>query len=261
MFPAIQFFIVLLALSCATDALYRVQLTRRKRILNAESKRKPSPSRSFRYSPNIFTYPPMLAEKQYDLPLNNHENVAIDTGSDVLWVNCAGCLAEECQERGAFDCSKSATCVLMEEKPKPIHYVQGNAWGPIDKDFVCILQDGIFGLSAEGESPELESAMGRLLRYSGCEDKKVAIWLNRDSEAENGGEMTICGVDKNHYQGDLVWIPLEHGPNWYVRMDDVLIGSHRISLGQTEAVIDSGWTIMAAPYEEYPKVTFIARNC
>ncbi|VDK59485.1 unnamed protein product, partial [Anisakis simplex] len=344
MFSAIQFFIVLLALSCATDALYRVQLTRRKRILNTEAKRKPSPSRSFRYFANKFTYPPMLAEEPYDLPLNNYKNtiytgtitigvppqefeasfyhfenkVNFDTGSDLLWVNCAGCSAGDCQKRAAFNCSQSRYCSPVDAKPDPIKYAKGHAWGPIDKDYVCvclkivviieqifdsansfleflsrselaelsigdassgfcgrkrqnltcamqrgelaILEDGIFGLSAEGLQPGTESAMGQLLRYSGCEEKKVAFWLNRDSEAKNGGEVTICGVDKNHYQGDLVWIPLEHGPHWYVRMDDVLIGSHRMSLGQTEAVIDSGWSYMAVPSEEYFKVTFNARN-
>lgn len=33
-----------------------------------------------------------------------------------------------------------------------------------------------------------------------CEKALFAFWLNRNQLNENGGQMTLCGIDKNHYK-------------------------------------------------------------
>ena len=43
-----------------------------------------------------------------------------------------------------------------------------------------------------------------------------SFWLNRDVNAEVGGELVFGGVDENHYKGKHTYVPLTEKGYWQV---------------------------------------------
>lgn len=44
-----------------------------------------------------------------------------------------------------------------------------------------------------------------------------SVWLNRDPDAEEGGELVFGGVDKKHYVGPHTYTPVTKKGYWEVR--------------------------------------------
>lgn len=47
-------------------------------------------------------------------------------------------------------------------------------------------------------------------------DELFSFWLNRDSEADEGGEIIFGGVDRKHYRGEHVYVPITQRGYWQV---------------------------------------------
>lgn len=48
------------------------------------------------------------------------------------------------------------------------------------------------------------------------DDKVFSFWLNRNPEAEVGGELVFGGVDPSHYIGNLDYVPVTEKGYWQV---------------------------------------------
>ncbi len=66
------------------------------------------------------------------------------------------------------------------------------------------------------------------------------------SDGSDDGELLFGGIDKAHYIGELVNVPLISESSWEVQMDALKFGSTSVS-SEPSAIIDSGTSLLAGP--------------
>jgi len=69
------------------------------------------------------------------------------------------------------------------------------------------------------------------------------------SDASSQGELVFGGVDKSHYTGELVNVPLTSETYWEVSLDKMSFGSDVVVSSAQHAIIDSGTSLLAGPTE------------
>merc|ERR1712060_120716 len=75
-----------------------------------------------------------------------------------------------------------------------------------------------------------------------------AFYLQGDASQQ--GELLFGGVDKAHYTGDFVDVPLTSESYWQVSLDGMKFGSTTIVKTAAKAIIDSGTSLLAGPKEQ-----------
>ena len=48
-----------------------------------------------------------------------------------------------------------------------------------------------------------------------------SFYLNRNPDAEMGGEMVLGGSDPNYYTGDFTYVPVQREGYWEIAMEDM----------------------------------------
>ncbi|CAA3011737.1 cyprosin-like [Olea europaea subsp. europaea] len=200
--------------------------------------------------------------------------VIFDTGSSNLWVPSSKCyLSIACYFHSKYKASKSST-YKKNGKPCSIHYGSGSISGHFSQDnvgvgdvvvtdqvfieatrepsltFIIAKFDGILGLGFQEISVGDQVPVWYNMVKQGLVDEPVfSFWLNRDTEAEEGGEIVFGGVDPKHYKGKHSYVPVTKKGYWQFEMGDFLIGN--LSTGFCEggcaAIIDSGTSLLAGP--------------
>merc|ERR1711908_245555 len=61
-----------------------------------------------------------------------------------------------------------------------------------------------------------------------------------------GGELTIGGVDSEHYTGDFTYVPLLSEDYWSIKLDGLKVDDTTIG-NCPKAIVDSGTSLMAGP--------------
>ena len=93
-----------------------------------------------------------------------------------------------------------------------------------------------------------------LLQYQGVVDPVFSFWLNRDPEAEVGGEMILGGSDPAYYEGEMIYVDVDSNPGyWKITMeaivdttDDEIMGC----VGSCVAIVDTGSSLLVGPTEQ-----------
>ncbi|KAL8527671.1 hypothetical protein ACS0TY_005495 [Phlomoides rotata] len=116
--------------------------------------------------------------------------------------------------------------------------------------FVIAKFDGILGLGFQEISVgDAVPVWYNMVDQDLVDDKVFSFWLNRNPEAEVGGELVFGGVDPNHYVGDLDYVPVTQKGYWQFEMGDFLVGN--LSTGFCEggcaAIVDSGTSLLTGP--------------
>lgn len=105
--------------------------------------------------------------------------------------------------------------------------------------------DGILGLGWESlvvkGGPTVFKA---LLEQNTVKEPVFAFYLTGDDSEP--GELVLGGVDKTHYTGDFINIPLSSKSYWAVSMTGLKIGDRKVGSTPT-AIIDSGTSLLAGP--------------
>merc|ERR1712118_373101 len=83
-----------------------------------------------------------------------------------------------------------------------------------------------------------------------------AFYLSDDASAK--GELILGGVDKSHYTGDLVTVPLTSESYWEVSLDGLKFGDSAIVSSSMKAIIDSGTSMLAGPKDMVSKIATAA---
>ncbi|KAK4476756.1 hypothetical protein RD792_015916 [Penstemon davidsonii] len=200
--------------------------------------------------------------------------VIFDTGSSNLWVPSSRCyFSIACYLHSRYKSSRSST-YKKNGKPASIHYGSGSISGYFsrdnvevgdvvvkDQDFIEVTRegsisfilgkfDGILGLGFQEISVgDAVPVWYNMVDQDLVDEKVFSFWLNRDSEAEVGGELVFGGVDPDHYKGNHSYVPVTEKGYWQFEMGDFLVGNQ--STGFCEdgcaAIVDSGTSLLTGP--------------
>lgn len=197
--------------------------------------------------------------------------VILDTGSSNLWVPSSECGSIACYLHNKYDSSASSSHKKNGSEFE-IRYGSGSLSGYVSQDTVKIgdlkIEDQLF---AEATSePGLAFAFGRfdgilglgfdtisvnkivppfynLLDQDLLDEGVFAFYLGDANKEGDNSEVTFGGVDKDHYTGELIKIPLRRKAYWEVEFDAVALGDNKAELENTGVILDTGTSLIALP--------------
>lgn len=213
-------------------------------------------------------------------------NVVMDTGSSNLWVPVEGGSCGKSpipfinklplfSKKHLFNDKESSTFEPTTEVFK-IQYGSGAVSGLFSKDTVSLGNDlavknqdfatisdcgglgiaylmgkfdGILGLgfptiSVDGKQTVFGNAI-----LQGLVSQPVFSFYLGDSK---DGELTFGGYDEDHFTGDLHWVPLSSATYWQINPSKITMGEY--SMANTQAIVDSGTSLMVGPTAEVRKI-------
>ncbi|KAF9908015.1 Vacuolar protease A [Lobosporangium transversale] len=196
-------------------------------------------------------------------------SVIFDTGSSNLWVPSTHCNSMACGLHRRFD-SKNSSTFRPKGTPFSINYGSGSMKGIVGNDnvgvggaiiegqdfaesteepglaFVFGKFDGIFGMGYDtiavlGIPPPFYSMVSQKL----VSEPVFGFYLGQ-ADGPLGGQMTLGGVDSNHFTGELQWHNVRRKAYWEIDLNKVTLGSNEIQLN-IGAVIDTGSSLIVVP--------------
>lgn len=135
----------------------------------------------------------------------------------------------------------------------------GEAMQQPGKTFEVAKFDGICGMGyksiAVGDSVPI---MYNLRKQNLILQMIWSIYLNYEKSGKIGGEIILGGSDKNHYVGDLVYLPLSRTGYWQVSMKKMIVVTNAKDSASMptfcqsgcEAIFDTGTSLVIMPTEE-----------
>nr|AFX73038.1 preprogaline A [Galium verum] len=200
--------------------------------------------------------------------------VIFDTGSSNLWVPSSKCyFSIACWIHHKYKGSKSSTYKKIG-KSCSIRYGSGSISGFSSQDsvgvgdivvknqvfieasregslsFVLAKFDGILGLGfQEIAVDDMVPVWYNMVNQGLVNEKVFSFWLNRDEDAEEGGELVFGGVDPKHFIGQHTYVPVTQKGYWQFEMGDVIVGGASTGFceGGCKAIVDSGTSLLAGP--------------
>jgi hypothetical protein len=206
-------------------------------------------------------------------------NVVFDTGSSNLWVPGKNCSFTTCwlhhryketdskdyqpdgrayhvmygsgPVEGTFS-KDTVTVGSLEVKNQLFAEVSKVSFGPLNIAFALGKFDGLLGLGFKSISQyQIPTPFENMIEQKLIDEPVFAFYLQSDASAK--GELVFGGIDKSHYIGELVDVPLISETYWEVSMDAVKYGSDSLATAQ-KAIIDSGTSLLAGPKDIVAKL-------
>lgn len=122
------------------------------------------------------------------------------------------------------------------------------SFGPLNIAFAMGKFDGLMGLGFKSISQyNIPTPFETMIDQKLIDESVFAFYLQEDASQQ--GELVFGGIDKSHYSGELVDVPLTSETYWEVSLDAVKFGSSSVILSPQKAIIDSGTSLLAGPKE------------
>merc|ERR1711957_769073 len=119
------------------------------------------------------------------------------------------------------------------------------SFGPLNIAFAAGKFDGLLGLGFKSISQyNIPTPFEAMIDQKLISESVFAFYLPDDAAQQ--GELVFGGVDKSHYSGDLVDVPLISETYWEVSLDALTFGGSSVVTKQ-KAIIDSGTSLLAGP--------------
>ncbi|KAF9571844.1 Vacuolar protease A, partial [Lunasporangiospora selenospora] len=193
-------------------------------------------------------------------------SVVFDTGSANLWVPSTHCSSIACFLHRRYNADESSTFKPNGTKFE-IQYGSGSLEGIISNDnlevggaivkkqdfgesvkepglaFAFGKFDGIFGLAYDtisvlGVVPPFYNLVNQ-----GLVDEPVFGFYLASTDESTGGQMTLGGIDKNHYTGELDWHKVRRQAYWEIDLPKIQLGDDIVDV-DGGAVIDTGSSLI-----------------
>ena len=197
--------------------------------------------------------------------------VVLDTGSSNLWVPSQECGSIACYLHSKYDHGDSST-YKKNGTEFQIKYGSGELEGYISQDTVRIGDitiehqdfaeatsepglafafgrfDGIMGLGYDTISVDHVVPPFYNMIDQGLIDEPVfAFYLSDTNDEGAESEVVFGGINKDHYHGDMVKIPLRRKAYWEVDLDAISFGDQTAEIDETGVILDTGTSLIALP--------------
>ncbi|KAJ0426143.1 aspartic peptidase domain-containing protein [Aspergillus carlsbadensis] len=197
--------------------------------------------------------------------------VVLDTGSSNLWVPSSECGSIACYLHQKFDSSASST-YKKNGSDFAIQYGSGSLSGFVSQDTLKIGDlkvkgqdfaeatsepglafafgrfDGILGLGFDTISVnKIVPPFYKMIEQGLLDDPVFAFYLGDANKEGDRSEATFGGIDKDHYTGELINIPLRRKAYWEVDLDAIALGDDVAELDNTGVILDTGTSLIALP--------------
>jgi len=194
--------------------------------------------------------------------------VVPDTGSSNLWIPSQSCSSIACFLHSKYDSSSSST-YKKNGSEFEIQYGSGSLSGFVSQDtvkmgslaikhqdfaeatqepslsFIFAKFDGILGLGYDTISVnKIVPPFYNLVNQGLIDEPVFSFYLG---DAEQGSEMVLGGVSKDHYSGDIVKLPLRRKAYWEVSLDAITYGDETAEFENTGAILDTGTSLLVMP--------------
>jgi len=201
--------------------------------------------------------------------------VIFDTGSANVWVPGKACPLKTCFFHSRYDKSSSptweedgrkyevqygsgpvegvfskdtVTVGTVDVKHQPFAEVSKVSFGPLNIAFAAGKFDGLLGLGFKSISQyNIPTPFEAMIDQKLIDEPVFAFYLQ--SSDSKVGELVFGGIDRSHFQGDLVDVPLTSETYWQVSLDAMALGGTPVVASKASAIIDSGTTLLAGPKE------------
>jgi len=201
-------------------------------------------------------------------------NVIYDTGSSNLWVPNKSC-GFRCLGHNMYNSARSSSYVANGTEFK-IEYGSGPVEGFVSQDTAHLGEfdvpkqefaeitnvkglgvayaagkfDGICGMAWDSIAVDgMKTPFHSLVDANLLAEDLFAFYLGTDK----AGEMTLGGVDPDHFTGELTWVDLDQETYWHVPMDDMQVNGESVT-SEKAAVIDTGTSLIAGPSNDVRKL-------
>ncbi|XP_020813270.1 lysosomal aspartic protease [Drosophila serrata] len=205
-----------------------------------------------------------------------------DTGSSNIWLPGPHCNSKACRNHNRYRPGKSSTFVKMGTK-FAIEYGSGAVQGVLAKDrvgvaglsvanqtfamttkepgstFVDALFDGILGLGYQSISVDnVRTLVQNMCSQSVISTCKFAICMKGGGSSTRGGVIIFGSTDTSTYTGSnsYSYTPVTRKGYWQFALEAFYVGSTRVS-GTSQAIVDSGTSLIAAPCAIYHRINKI----
>jgi saccharopepsin len=195
----------------------------------------------------------------------------LDTGSSNLWVPSSECSSIACYLHNKYDSSASST-YKKNGTEFSIRYGSGSLSGFVSEDTLKIGDltikeqlfaeatnepglafafgrfDGILGLGFDTISVNrIEPPFYKMVNQGLLDEPVFAFYLGDANKEGDESVATFGGVDKSHYTGELIKIPLRRKAYWEVDLDAITLGDETADLENTGVILDTGTSLIALP--------------
>jgi cathepsin D len=202
--------------------------------------------------------------------------VVFDTGSSNLWVPSSKCSIFNlaCDLHNKYNSAKSSTYVANGTS-FDIQYGSGGAIkGFLSQDVVSVgglnVQnqvfaeitsesglswitakfDGILGLAFQSISVDgVVPVWYNMVAQNLVTQPIFGVWLSSNPQSQNGGELTLGGVDSTRYTGNFHYANLTSKTYWEFGLDNFYLGGSNLGWcsGGCKAICDTGTSLIVGP--------------
>ncbi|KAG1340783.1 hypothetical protein G6F62_005302 [Rhizopus arrhizus] len=196
-----------------------------------------------------------------------------DTGSSDIWVPSTKCLST-CGTHPRFDPTKSSTFELISNDTWRLQYGDGSTViGYTAYDAVRLGQyiqphqriglvssettqlardtylDGIFGLAFPPLAlTGIQRSIVEDLYLAGEIDKPIVSFYLGKTKEGGKGEILFGDTNKNHYEGELKYVPITEKTYWQVDLSLIDVnGTNAMNGTSMPAILDTGTTLIIVP--------------
>ncbi|XP_020716105.1 lysosomal aspartic protease-like [Ceratitis capitata] len=207
--------------------------------------------------------------------------VLFDTGSSNLWVPKGPCTDsnQACQNHNSYDANKSSTYKANGEAFS-IQYGSGSLSGYLVEDnvnvaglsitgqtfavatsepgttFVDSEFDGILGMGYQQISNDnVVPPFYNLFKQGLVAEPVFSFYLTREGTSSQGGVLTLGGIDSDHYEGEITYVPVSSKGYWQFNLDSVFVGGVEFT-SEGSAIADTGTSLIAVPYYIYQDLQY-----